>query len=84
MKVVLDIETLQAPRAEWARLAGIEDVDPEGVSQEPTDLFRQAEARERRQKLDELYEKSSYDGTFSRVVCIGLLLFGLLVLLRGC
>jgi len=75
MKVVLDIETLQAPREEWARLAGLEDVDREGESHEPTDLFLQAEARERRQKLDEMYEKSSYDGTFSRVICIGLLLF---------
>lgn len=75
MKVVLDIETMQAPREEWARLSGIEDVDLEDISKTCNDLFLEKEARERKAHLDELYEKSSFDGTFSQVICIGLLVF---------
>ncbi len=76
MKVVLDIETIQAPREEWARLAGIDPVPPESrEGDEAADLFGQAETRERREKEEEWYERSSFDGTFSRIVCIGLLLF---------
>ncbi len=33
MKVVLDIETIQAPREEWARLAG--KLPPSGESEPP-------------------------------------------------
>ena len=74
MKVVLDIETVQAPREEWARLAGVvqaqtEDLVPKGGY----DLFTGAEVQDRRRIEDELYEKSSFDGTFSRIVCIGLI-----------
>ena len=76
MKVVLDIETVQAPREEWARLAGIENVTPESCGGEPSaDLFSHAEVQERLKKEDELYERSSFDGTYSRIVCIGMLIF---------
>lgn len=73
MKVVLDIETVQAPREEWARIAGLSparEPDADGGD----DLFIRAEADQRRQAEDEQYEKSSFDGTFSRIVCIGMIL----------
>lgn len=72
MKVVLDIETVQAPREEWARLAGrsaSSGADTAGSD----DLFERAEADQRQRAEDEQYEKSSFDGTFSRIVCIGLI-----------
>ncbi|MCH8040264.1 MAG: hypothetical protein IH977_07955 [Nitrospinae bacterium] len=76
MKVVLDIETIQAPREEWARLVGIDSVTVESCSEDlPSDLFTHAEAQERLKKEDELYERSAFDATFSRVVCVGVLMF---------
>lgn len=75
MKVVLDIETIQAPREEWARLAGIDSVALESCEGGAPDLFTQAEAGEQRKKEDDKYEQSAFDGTFSRIVCIGLLVF---------
>jgi DNA polymerase elongation subunit (family B) len=75
MRVVLDIETVQAPRAEWASLVGL------AAPADPNDwvtadnLFDHAEADQRKRIEDELYEKSSFDGTFSRIVCIGLIMF---------
>jgi predicted PolB exonuclease-like 3'-5' exonuclease len=74
MKVVLDIETVQAPRHEWARIAGcLPAVDPD-CPENAEDLFTRTEADERQKNEDALYEKSSFDGTFSRIVCIGLIL----------
>ena len=73
MKVVLDIETVQAPREEWARIAGLAPVS-ENVAEGGDDLFLHAEADRRRQVEDEQYEKSSFDGTFSRIICIGMIL----------
>ncbi len=76
MKVVLDIETVQAPREEWARLAGRPLTSAEAVYGETGgDLFAVGEADARQRLDDELYERSSFDGTFSRIVCIGLLEF---------
>ncbi|MGQ0695023.1 MAG: 3'-5' exonuclease [Nitrospiraceae bacterium] len=76
MKVVLDIETVQAPREEWARLAGKEPSCAEGPQyDESDDLFAVGAAEEQRQADDELYAKSAFDGTFSRIICIGLLEF---------
>lgn len=76
MKVVLDIETIQAPREEWARLVGIDSVMVESCSENlPSDLFTHAEAQERLKKEDELYERSAFDATFSRIVCVGVLIF---------
>lgn len=76
MKVVLDIETVQAPRDEWARLAGRTSLDNEHAEFDDSgDLFTAGAAEERRRTEDELYAKSAFDGTFSRIVCIGLLEF---------
>lgn len=76
MKVVLDIETIQAPREEWARLVGRASESAEGVRiEEGGDLFTAGAAEEQRRADDELYAKSAFDGTFSRIVCIGLLEF---------
>ena len=76
MKVVLDIETIQAPREEWARLVGIDSVTVESCSEDlPSDLFTHADAQERLKKEDELYERSAFDATFSRIVCVGVLIF---------
>ena len=76
MKVVLDIETVQAPREEWARLLGIESVALEKDSDEAlADLFAHAGFQERLKREDDLYERSAFDATFSRIVCIGMLIF---------
>jgi DNA polymerase elongation subunit (family B) len=76
MKVVLDIETIQAPREEWARLVGKAlSHGADAQSAEGFDLFTAGAAEEQRQAEDELYAKSAFDGTFSRIVCIGLLEF---------
>ena len=72
MKVVLDIETVQAPRDEWAKLAGL-PVAFEADAAGSDDLFVRAEADQRQRLEDELYEKSSFDGTYSRIICIGLI-----------
>jgi DNA polymerase elongation subunit (family B) len=76
MKVVLDIETIQAPRDEWARLLGKQPYPcEEGAATEGLDLFAAGATIAQREIDDELYAKSSFDGTFSRIVCIGLLEF---------
>jgi DNA polymerase elongation subunit (family B) len=76
MKVVLDIETVQAPRDEWARLVGKPSTRDESTfEEEKHDLFAAGAAEEQRRVEDELYAKSAFDGTFSRIVCIGLLEF---------
>ncbi|MEK6603361.1 MAG: ribonuclease H-like domain-containing protein [Nitrospirota bacterium] len=64
MKVVLDIETVQAPKEEWAELAGVSLVAADNL----------LEAGEAAQQ-DKDYERSSFDGTYSRIVCIGLIAF---------
>ncbi len=76
MKIVLDIETVQAPRDEWARLVGRSTSSDAVTSVENTDdLFSRAEADEQRRSENELYERSAFDGTFSRIICIGVLSF---------
>jgi len=76
MKVVLDIETIQPPREEWARLVGHLPTDS---GAEPVDrgydLFTAGELETQQRADDELYAKSAFDGTYSRIVCIGLLEF---------
>lgn len=74
MKVVLDIETIQASQEEWARLVGI-DWTPRESGEGDADLFAHAETQEQRKKEEERYERSAFDGTFSRIACIGLLVF---------
>lgn len=63
MKVVLDIETVMLPKEEWAKMAGVSLISPQ-------DLLEVAEGSQQ----DKEYEKSAFDGTFSRIVCIGLIL----------
>ncbi len=76
MKVVLDIETVQAPREEWARLMGKPlRCEADGGAEPALDLFAAGAAQEQRRIEEELYAKSAFDGTFSRIVCIGLLEF---------
>ncbi|MEC4675288.1 MAG: hypothetical protein VST68_13950, partial [Nitrospirota bacterium] len=76
IKVVLDIETVQAPREDWARLAGLQSPATTSSSDSaPSDLFAYGDDQERINKENELYERSSFDGTYSRIVCIGLLVF---------
>jgi hypothetical protein len=76
VKVVLDIETVQVPRDEWAYLVGRTALDDAQAGfDEGGDLFTAGAAEERRRAEDELYAKSAFDGTFSRIVCIGLLEF---------
>jgi DNA polymerase elongation subunit (family B) len=64
MKLVLDIETVQIPKEEWAALAGV-DLVPEA------DLLEAGEAAQQ----DKEYERSAFDATFSRIVCIGTMAF---------
>ncbi|MCP9453162.1 MAG: ribonuclease H-like domain-containing protein [Nitrospira sp.] len=76
MKVVLDIETVQAPREEWARIMGkLPQREPDFSLEPDLDLFTAGAIEERRKMEEELYARSAFDGTFSRVVCIGLLEF---------
>ena len=76
MKIVLDIETVQAPREEWARLVGLPIAGDAVTSVENTDdLFSRTEADEQRRNENELYERSAFDGTFSRIICIGVIAF---------
>ena len=72
MKVVLDIETVQAPKEEWLRLTG-KTQDRDEPPLEEHDLFAAGEAEAKRHAEEEQYGKSAFDGTFSRIVCIGLL-----------
>ena len=64
MKVVLDIETVQASKEEWAELAGVSLAAADNL----------LEAGESAQQ-DKDYERSSFDGTYSRIVCIGTIAF---------
>lgn len=57
MKVVLDIETDAAPINEWAALVGLD------IAQAEADFSNFAKG----------YQKSFFDGPFSRIVCIGVL-----------
>src|SRR5213083_750838 len=64
MKVVLDIETIQPPKEEWAALAGVDLAAQD-------DLLEAGEAA--RQEKD--FERAAFDGTFSRIVSIGAIAF---------
>jgi hypothetical protein len=76
LKVVLDIETIQAPRDEWAHLAGKRPTpDPLEPPPDGFDLFSVGATEAQRTADEEEYAKSAFDGTFSRIVCIGLLEF---------
>lgn len=64
MKIVLDIETTGPTREEWSTLRGI-DLGP----QDEDSLFQDPEAALRERD----YQKSAFDGTYSRIVCIGMI-----------
>ncbi len=76
MKIVLDIETLQATRSDWARLMGL-PFSASGSSGPDSgdDLFSFADQEEQKKKEDDQYQRSAFDGTFSRIVTIGVLIF---------
>lgn len=57
MKVVLDVETVAAPFKEWAALVGL------NIDQVDSGYS----------SFEKDYQKSVFDGTFSRIVCIGAL-----------
>ncbi|WP_447597897.1 3'-5' exonuclease [Nitrospira sp. Nam80] len=73
MKIVLDIETVQPSREEWARLTGKPAAGELLSSDECMDLFSASAADEQRRADDELYAKCAFDGTYSRIVCIGII-----------
>ncbi len=64
MKVVLDIETIQPPKEEWAALAGVDLAAHD-------DLLEAGEAA----RQEKEFERAAFDGTFSRIVCIGAIAF---------
>jgi len=63
MKVVLDIETIQCSKEEWARLKGIALL----YEEEAGDLIAAGEATDQ----DKEFEKSCFGSTFCQIVCIG-------------
>src|SRR5207253_1003063 len=66
MKAVLDIETIQLPKEEWARLKGITLLQAH-----VEDLLAMGEVSEQ----DKEYDKACFDSTFCQIVCVGLILF---------
>jgi len=66
VKIVIDIETIQVPKEEWAVLQGIELRN--GNDENPCLGLEESQ-------IEKDYYKSSFDGTFSRIVCIGILKF---------
>ena len=65
MKIVLDIETLQASKEDWAELRGVElAAKSEGR------LFVDQEEAEQEKE----FHKSTFDGTYSRICCIGIII----------
>jgi DNA polymerase elongation subunit (family B) len=73
MKIILDIETVQPSREEWARLTGKPAAGEMLSSDECMDLFSASAADEQRRADDELYAKCAFDGTYSRIICIGII-----------
>ena len=64
MKVVLDIETLQASKAEWAIM----------MDKNPHDILIDNEfSGDDATQYKNNYQKSAFDATFSRIICIGLI-----------
>jgi len=64
MKIVLDIETLAPTKEAWASLQGIEP----GIPDEGR-LFLELEEAQRERE----FQKAAFDGTFSRIACIGMI-----------
>ena len=66
MKAVLDIETIQLPKEEWARLKGVTLLQAH-----VEDLLAMGEVSEQ----DKEYDKACFDSTFCQIICVGLILF---------
>lgn len=66
MKIVLDIETAQISKNEWLLLRGYSLTEKEGncPSTQSDENF-----------IDKEFQKSVFDPTFSRIICIGVLIF---------
>lgn len=64
MKIALDIETLQASKEDWAGLKGIELAE-----KSKGQLFPNEDESEQETE----YLKSAFDGTYSRICCIGII-----------
>ena len=62
MKIVLDIETVQIPKEEWAFL--------QGLSEERILNFNHPSDSEKNQ-FEKDYERTRFDGTFGKIVCLG-------------
>jgi 3'-5' exonuclease len=77
MKIVLDIETLQASREHWERLMGVASSSKPSLAppSPPDDLFEYSEYETQKRKEEELYQRSAFDGTFSQIIVIGVLVF---------
>lgn len=73
MKIVLDIETVQPTREEWSRLIGKPTPGDQLSTDDCMDLFSASAADEQRRADDDLYAKCAFDGTYSRIVCIGVI-----------
>ena len=74
--MVLDIETLQASRQDWEQLVEVTEVTgSDGKDIFSTNIFDYSEHEARHQKEGEVYQRFAFDGTFSRIVVIGLLVF---------
>ncbi|MDR4486798.1 MAG: 3'-5' exonuclease [Nitrospirales bacterium] len=63
-------------REHWDALVGLGKEDgSHDLASSPADLFDYSEYEAQRQKEDEAYQRSAFDGTFSRIIVIGLLVF---------
>lgn len=62
MKIVLDIETVQIPKKEWAFL--------QGLSENETFNFDRPSESDKSQ-FEKDYEKTRFDGTFGKIICLG-------------
>jgi hypothetical protein len=67
MKVVLDIETVQLSKEEWARLKGVTLLQTDVAG----DLLAAGEVSEQEKE----YDKACFDSTFCQIICIGLIVF---------
>lgn len=65
MKIVLDIETLQTSKENWAGLRGVK------LAAKTTDRLFPGE-EEAEQEKD--YQQSAFDGTYSQICCIGIII----------
>lgn len=76
MKINLDIEPFQANQPEWTKLLGIDLVPPSVAAPHPGKLNFLPLRNTKNASLRKMScEPSTFDGTFNRIVVIGILLF---------